>query len=453
MAVFSTIQKSQLEGAKRLDAEYYQPEYLEVRKFLTSSTVLIDVSKKITDFGAYSQMNFVEYTDSGVRFLRNQDVGEFFLQDDDPVFVPEQTYEKLSLKLEEYDIVTPRVGTLGNAAVVFRDQLPASANQNLAQIKPDLQKINPLYLATFLSSRFGQAQFDWLATGNVQPWLNLLQINSIKVFVPSFDVQNNIAQFATRALDVYKESKSLYTQAENLLLEKLRLGDFKADEDLYSIVNFSDIKSVNRMDAEYFQPKYEKIISVSRKHDGKALGELVTVKKGFEPGAGAYEDEGKLFIRVSSVSKHELLEKDQKYINKKLYDELKKEYEPKKGEILLTKDASPGVAYVLDRPVEGIISSGILRLKLKEEINPDYLALCINSVVGQMQVERDAGGSVIAHWKPEQVKSLIVPILPKATQEKIAGLVRESHAARKKAKELLEEAKRKVEELIESKAR
>ena len=34
-------------------------------------------------------------------------------------------------------------------------------------------------------------------------------------------------------------------------------------------------------------------------------------------------------------------------------------------------------------------------------------------------------------------------------QQKIAELVRESHAARKKAKELLEEAKRKVEELIE----
>ena len=29
MITFSIIQKSQLEGALRLDAEYYQPEYLE----------------------------------------------------------------------------------------------------------------------------------------------------------------------------------------------------------------------------------------------------------------------------------------------------------------------------------------------------------------------------------------------------------------------------------------
>ncbi len=90
-----------------------------------------------------------------------------------------------------------------------------------------------------------------------------------------------------------------------------------------------------------------------------------------------------------------------------------------------------------------------MRLKLKEDVDAEYIALCINSLVGQMQAERDAGGSIIAHWKPEQAKDLIIPILPKLTQQKIADLVCQSHEARKKAKELLEEAKRKVEEMIE----
>ncbi|KKS64194.1 MAG: Type I restriction modification DNA specificity domain protein, partial [Parcubacteria group bacterium GW2011_GWB1_42_6] len=123
-----------------------------------------------------------------------------------------------------------------------------------------------------------------------------------------------------------------------------------------------------------------------------------------------------------------------------------------KGEILLTKDASPGVAYVLKENIEGIISGGILRLKIKnQEIEDEYLALCVNSVIGRMQAERDAGGSIIAHWKPEQIKNMAIPILPKPIQQEISGLIRQSHDARKKAKELLEEAKRKVEELIENK--
>ena len=117
---------------------------------------------------------------------------------------------------------------------------------------------------------------------------------------------------------------------------------------------------------------------------------------------------------------------------------------------MLTKDATPGIACVLKEDIEGIMAGGILRLKLKnKDVEDEYLALCLNSIVGQMQAERDAGGSVIAHWKPEQIKNVLIPILPKSTQQKITDLVRQSHEARKKAKELLEEAKQKVEKLIE----
>jgi len=51
-------------------------------------------------------------------------------------------------------------------------------------------------------------------------------------------------------------------------------------------------------------------------------------------------------------------------------------------------------------------------------------------------------------YTSEQIKRLQIPILPKSTQQKIADLVRKSHEARKKAKELLDEARHKVEEII-----
>jgi len=52
---------------------------------------------------------------------------------------------------------------------------------------------------------------------------------------------------------------------------------------------------------------------------------------------------------------------------------------------------------------------------------------------------------------PKDIKNFKIPLLPKPTQQKIADLVQKSYQARKKAKELLEEVKRKVEELIEIK--
>jgi hypothetical protein len=43
-----------------------------------------------------------------------------------------------------------------------------------------------------------------------------------------------------------------------------------------------------------------------------------------------------------------------------------------------------------------------------------------------------------------------VPVLPFETQLEIASLVEQSHEARRNARDLLEEAKRKVEEAVEA---
>jgi len=177
---------------------------------------------------------------------------------------------------------------------------------------------------------------------------------------------------------------------------------------------------------------------------------ILNIQKGVEPGSDNYQDKGKPFIRVSNLSINGFIDRDQKYLNEVIYQQLKETYEPKQGDFLLTKDATPGIAYVVKEHIEGIISSGILNLKINEgKINKEYLALCINSIVGKMQIEKDGGGFVIIHWKPEQVKKLKIPILPFSTQQKIALFVHQSHEARRKAKELLDIAKRTVEIAIE----
>ena len=58
------------------------------------------------------------------------------------------------------------------------------------------------------------------------------------------------------------------------------------------------------------------------------LSDLVSMKKGFEPGSEAYQEDGKLFIRVSSVSKFGVEDKDQKYLSDDMYQKLKKDFEP-----------------------------------------------------------------------------------------------------------------------------
>ncbi|MBI5913113.1 restriction endonuclease subunit S [Candidatus Azambacteria bacterium] len=454
MPTYSIIKKSQLEGTKRLDAEYYQPEYLALQENLEKTKSIMPwgeiEGKFITGpFGSeFDTENYVQ--DGEYRYVRGKDVKDFFPTDGDNVYIPKKDYERLKkYSLLEGDILVSVVGTPGIGAIVDSTLLPAIFSCKSTVYRTT--SINPFYFIAYLNSSYGRKLLERGVRGAVQTGLNINDLRDLPVFLPNVGIQEEIGDVVKNAKKTFDSSKSLYFQAENLLLEELGLKDFESESGLWSAVNLSEVQKANRIDAEYFDPKYQKILSLIRGNDGMALGELAAVKKGFEAGSEAYQEEGKLFIRVSSISKDGITDKDQKYLKDELYDQLKKEYQPKVGEILLTKDASPGIAHVVKEPIEGIISGGVLRVRLKEDVEPEYCALVINSIIGKLQVERDAGGSIIAHWKPDQVKELQVPILPKPTQQKIDEFVRKSHEARRSAKLLLEQAKKKVEDLIENK--
>ena len=89
-------------------------------------------------------------------------------------------------------------------------------------------------------------------------------------------------------------------------------------------------------------------------------------------------------------------------------------------------------------------------MKRKDDrVDNEYLTLVLNSLLIKEQVNRDVGGSVILHWRPDQVQRTVIPILPKEKQARIQQKVTESFDLRKQSKHLLECAKRAVEMAIE----
>jgi len=477
--IYSIIQKSQLEGAKRLDAEYYQPEYLAIKNNLISFGC-----KSFGDFLGllyrYPTFYNLQYYKQGVLILKGEDMTlDGFVQNQSQDFISQEDAKKFPMTiLNEGDIIFSVRGLVGKVSIIDEKYRGSIISANLIRAK--IIDFSPYALWVFLNSKYGVSQISRVKMITAQETIVADDIKGILIPKISRSQQSEIEEIAKRSLAIFRETEILYSQAENLLLKELKIDSTSVDDEIGFVVNLSEIKENNRCDAEYFQPKYKKISEHIKKNcGGMALGELVMIKKGIEPGAEEYlmssdaasfaqcygrpkedmeEEMGKQFIRVSSLSKFGINDNNQKYLSEELYQKLKDNFEPEKGEILLTKDASPGIAYVLKENIEGIVAGGILRLKLKSpstgsghkiEVEDEYLALCINSIVGQVQAERDAGGSVIAHWRPEQVKNILIPILPKLIQQKISGLIRRSHESRKKAKELLEEAKTRVEKLIE----
>lgn len=183
-----------------------------------------------------------------------------------------------------------------------------------------------------------------------------------------------------------------------------------------------------------------------KSYQTKRLSEIVSIQKSIEPGSEAYEDEGISFIRVANLTKFGITDTDI-YLSPEKYKDV---IRPKKDTILLTKDGSVGIAYKVDTDMDIITSGGILHLSLVDrEVMPDYLTLVLNSIVVKMQAERDAGGSIIQHWKPSEIENVIIPILGPETQMEITNKVRDSFKLREESGRLLNLAKTVVEVAIE----
>jgi len=445
--VYSIIAKSKLKGAQRLDAEYYQPEYLENEKLLAKIGFRLigeigTVVYGTTPVGA----SFVE---KGIPFIRSQNFSNLIVDDSDIVYASEEFHNRNKKSAAKpRDILFAAVGaTIGELAVIQKSINEANINQNIAKVRIN-KEFNPYFVALFFASRIGQLQISRLVTGNAQAYLNSLQIREFKIPKVPFNKQEEIASYFIDIEEAIGQSKSLYSQAENLLLQELGLKDFKPEEDLSYVVNLSDGKSAHRLDAEYFQPKYEKIISKIKNQNAKLLGDFVKdYSTGFPFKSENYQEEGIPLIRINNIKRGYLDLSDTAYLSEKDYLSSPKDT-AKPGDIVLSMSGTIGMTAMIPSDIpKSSINQRILRFTSKN-IEKEYLVLLLNSIVGSYQLERIGTGGVQTNISYKDIKNVLIPELHTSTQQKIADLVRKSYEARKKTKELLEEAKRKVELVI-----
>ena len=441
----------------RLEAEFYV------------SNTLIDIEcftgDEILELGQYNSIYGLNSEEKGYPVLRMNEFQGIFTGK------ANQYSEKFSdddfdlYSLNKGDILICRTNgnpkLVGKSAFVAKDY-PYVYESHLFKIRPNKDLINSEILAVYLNTSYGKSEIEKFSMQGSQANFSLAKFKEMRVPKFSIELNNLIENLVNSSFSTLSKSECSYKEAQDLLLTELGLNDWQPKHQLSFIRNYSDTIQAERIDAEYFQPKYDEIINAIKAYKGgwDTLGNLIDVKKSVEVGSGEYLDEGIPFVRVSNINPFEVTK--EKYISEQLYAELtqdgqnvgferSKNHQPQQGEILFSKDGSPGIAYYLkDQPQKMIVSGGILRLKSKEDkISNEYLTLVLNSVLTQEQVKRDVGGSIILHWRPEQVKGTIIPLLPQAQQLQIQQKITESFELRKQSKQLLENAKRAVEMAIE----
>ncbi len=371
--------------------------------------------------------------------------------------ISKEDFEKF--KLNDKDVLFNRTNSyewVGRTGIYRKfDEQDFTFASYLVRFIPNVNIINPEYLTTFLNTKYG----IWDVKRRSRHSINQTNVNPEEVkeiFIPLLnnDIQNLIKDNFEKANLCRLKSQELYNQAKSLLLETIGLKNFKPSTDPINIKSFKNsFLTTGRLDSEYYQKKYEEVVNHIKEQKYDSLSNIVKIKKSIEPGSDVYSDEGLPFLRVADYNKFGINEPEKKlsFSFCKANKDLIKDLKPKKETILFSKDGTLGLAYMLRKDEEMITSGAILHLTVKDKtkIIPEYLTLALNSILVQMQAERDSGGSIIVHWRISEIENVIVPIIDFTKQQEIAELVEESFALKKQSEHLLDTAKRSVEIAIE----
>jgi len=433
----------------RYDAQYFDRKYdfLEKLDKIQSETIedlaYISDGNHLTIAGDYLE-------EGGVRYLRGQDISTaMVIEDRTAVFIPEENYQKLTRShIHEHDVLVTIVGAnTGCIGFVFNPPEKLTANCKLGIVRANDRTLAP-FIYSFLISRYGQAQIERSIRGGGQTGLILPDLRAIKIPSLSNNFVLLLSDIVLKAHQIREDVKTIYQKAQNSLLSELGLINWRPTHTLSYVRNYSETQNAERMDAEHFQPKFDEILNVITEVKNKPLRDVVTYTKGIEVGSDAYQDEGIPFIRVSDVS-YKGIDRFEKRISPKLYESLNAKYKPQKDDLLMTKDGTIGITFVVDETIPAVLSGAFLKLHPKIPIEKEYLALVLNSLICAQQIEKIAGGALIAHLKPSDAEQILIPILSEDKQKEIAEKALKAKEARRKSRSLLDIAKQGVEKAIE----
>lgn len=446
----SLVNFRRLDTGIRLDSEYYRPEFLAVEAMLKSKQCkkLEDIIKTIKSFGAYALCNQVVLVEKGIPFIRCKDIKEGFVDFSDVLYIDEATnklLQKSAVKPET--VMLTMSGTVGNAAIASNNwQYPINSNQDIAKIETnDLCK--PYYLTTFFNSKYGKAQTKRLPVGSIQQHIFIWQLKELLVFVASNEFQEIIEHIYIKAIQSLSESDALYNEAQKILLSELGLIDWKPKRQLSFVRSFSDTKSSDRIDAEYFQPMYDELIEkVKQYRNGcKTLGKCVKIKdKNFVP----KDDITYKYIELANISANGNINGFTEAEGKELPSRARRKVNT--GDVIVSSiEGSLSSISLINGDLDNALCSTGFYVINSDTLNCETLLVLLKSPVGQLQLKKGCSGTILTAINNEEFKRILLPDISASIQEEIKRNISELYKEKAISKKLFDIAKRGVELAIE----
>lgn len=450
----SEINRSELERTLRIDSEFYSKSAIKVSDMLQSrSHDLLTTFVNVSDGNHTGISDY--FIDEGVPYYRGQDAGAFFIENSNPICIDEKTFELPVMKrshLKKGDVILSIVGTIGSLSLVYSDK-SATCSYKLAILRPKAGKSAEL-LATFLRGKYGQAQITRFTRGAVQKGLILEDMDQLVVPVFGDGIVEAIRNAIQSAYQIQEKANNCYREAQRTLVNSV--GSISVPAESVSVRNIStSFYTTGRLDAEYYQPKYDEYWKQLQKFETTSIPtEYEVFKNSGTNYADGVNDIG--VIKTKQLSNNGIDTNGvESFFTIQACIENKSTYLRKNDVVFASMGVGSlgKVSLFFSNGEKQFVTDSTLRIyraRTSCRVLPEVLCVFLQSHLGQEMIYRYVVGSTgIINIYDDDMAKIPIPILGMDVQKEIAAKVQESFALRKQSKQLLEYAKQAVEMAIE----
>ena len=423
----------------RIDAEYYRQYFFDLLSKISQKKnfALSEISSNKTKrFKGDYDFEYLEI--SNISTADASCIYQFLSK--------EETPSRAQKILKNKDVVISTVRPNRNAVSFINEIEGLKVASSGFCVLRNFRNVLPEYIFILFKTYIFRDLLDRETKATMYPAVSEEDILNLRIPIFSLNFQKKIAGIVLELFKKQNQSKSLYSQAEQFLLSELGLLDWKPKHTLAFVKNYSDTQKAERIDAEYFQPKYEEIIEAVKKYKGgfdTISGQFRQNKKSFKK----TPDKEYQYIEIGCVNISDGSVEPIKLQGSELPANAKIKFQ--KGDVIVSK-VRPyrGAIGIVDS--ENYVGSGAFTV-LQENgvVNKETLMVFLRlKPLLDFSLKFNTGTSYPT-ITDEDILNFPLPKIDSKTQEEIKAKITEMYEAKKLSKSLLEIAKRGVEMAIE----
>ncbi len=438
----------------RFDSEYYSKDNLLLQK-----TVNRAGSKTIGEYGGYLDCSafypsitehYSKDRKNNIPFLRvNEICNGLIVLTTDTVFLPCDVIAKNSKTIAlayPGDIIIAKGGnTLAKVGLVPEDFPVYATCRDVVILRTNkLTGLNKYFLWAFLHCKYGQGILRRSASQTGQPHLTLPAL--LKIKVPDVvSLQELIGELYENTVTLKQGAESLFDGAAKYVLSELGFAAWSPSEKGTCEKKYLDVVATGRLDAEYFQPKYDEIEKRIRAYAGGTITAESVLVTGLVKESEEVQEH---YVELADIG-----------VNGEIggctvaaFGDLpsRARQRIRTGQVIASsiEGSLDCCALVTDEYDKALCSTGFHRFK-SDEINPETMLLLFMSWPIQQLMKRGCSGTILCAILPGELAHVVLPVVDTQIQKKLAVEVQECFSLRSKSKALLECAKQAVEMAIE----